>query len=477
MKYRTKLYISFIAIVFCTTLIGLFTVYLEMRHIFIQQLQSKVLTVVVTGAKGIDGDLLKQVDGPSSPEFETVTRKMDQILQVNRGSDVYILSIYTLKINPKDPNQLEIGIESTPTSYTYSNTPYPEGLKYGVQNHLNAPWVTPHLYTDRYGTFISGFAPIFDSKGDYVTTIGVDVTSKFVGQDLSKIQWLAFITFLTTLTAGFIAATFLSQLVTRSLNEVSVCVQNIGEGNLKTRLKIHSHDEFGDLASSINTMAKSLEDHERLKLNFIRYVSKHVMEKILTSDISTVIKGERRKVTILYSDIRKFTKLSENLSPEEVVSLLNEYLDKMLNVIFANNGTLDKFIGDGLQVEFGAPLEDTNQEISALKAAIEMQEAIKIFNLKLKLEKRPTLNVGIGIHTGMAVLGNIGSEKRMEYTAVGDTVFIAFQVEDATKQFNTPILISETSIEPLKGRYNLEKVGSIQISGTDKSLDLYTVLL
>ena len=481
MKYRTQLYLSILGIILCTTFVSLGFVYWGIHHFLWKELQSKVLTVASTAAVGIDPEELKQIqntEGDQGPAFQRIVRRLIEIRDANRNDDVFVLWIYTIRPTPENLKQLEFGIdpeENNPDKYTFSRVPYPEGIQIGLEKHLSAPWVTPHLYRDEYGHFLSAFDPLSNASRKYISTLGVDVTPTFVAEDLAGIKKLAWMTIAATLLAGLLAATLLSSFVTRSLEEVSHSVKQIGEGDLKARIAVHSTDEFGELARAINQMAKGLEDHERLKLNFIRYVSKHVMERILSSDVSGVLKGERKKLTVLFSDIRKFTALSEKLPPEEVVSILNDYLDRMLNVIFSLNGTLDKFMGDGLLVEFGAPLDDPDQEQNAVKAALGMQKALRDLCREWASKGRPELKMGIGIHTGYAVVGSIGSEKRMEYTAVGDTVQAVFRLEQATKEFQTPIILSETTAGKVKKQFALKRLGKISMDGREGPLEIYTI--
>ncbi len=481
MKYRTQLYLSFLGIILCTTFVSLGILYWGVHHFLWKELQSKVLTAASTAAAGIDPEEIEEIQnagGSEGPLFDKIVRRFIAIRDANRNDDIYILWIYTIRPSPENPKELEFGIdpdENNPDKYTFSRVPYPEGLQIGIEDHLGAPWVTPHLYIDEYGHFLSAFVPILNSSGKYVATLGVDVTAAFVAKDLAGVKILAWITIAITLAAGILAAAVLSIYVSRSLEMIAASVRQIGEGDFKARIRIDSQDEFGELAQAINEMAKSLEEHERLKLNFVRYVSKHVMEKILSSDVSGVLKGERKKLTVLFSDIRKFTSLSEKLPPEEVVSILNGYLEKMLNVVFSFNGTLDKFMGDGLLIEFGAPLDDPDQELNAVKTALGMQKALRDLCQEWAGKGRPQLKMGIGIHTGFAVVGSIGSEKRMEYTAVGDTIQTVFRLEDATKEFDLPILISETTAAKANRHFALKRLGKISMDGREGPIEVYAI--
>jgi len=217
-----------------------------------------------------------------------------------------------------------------------------------------------------------------------------------------------------------------------------------------------------------------LTERDRLKLGFSRYVSEFVLNKVLSSE-KHFLEGQRKKITVLFSDIRDFTKLAENLPAEQVVRFLNEYFNVMIDVIFKHRGTLDKFMGDGMMVMFGAPLDDANQEENAIRAAIDMQNALTEFNAKVKEHGDIQMDVGIGIHTGLAVVGNIGSEKRMEYTAIGDTVNIAARVEQLTKNYESKIIATEETVQSMKDKFSITSFGQVQVKGKSQEISIYGI--
>ena len=222
-------------------------------------------------------------------------------------------------------------------------------------------------------------------------------------------------------------------------------------------------------------MAQGLEERERLKVGFTRYVSQYALEELLKLDQPITLEGERKKVTVLFTDLRNFTKLSEHLPPEEVLKLLNEYYEEMIEVIFNYGGTLDKFIGDGLMVEFGAPLEDNLQELHAVLAAIHMQLHLEKLSDKWESEGKRRMLMGVGIHTGLAVIGNIGSEKRMEYTAIGDTVNVAARLEQATKKIDRHIIVSKTVYDKVKDHFIFEDLKEVAIPGRKGIIQSYAL--
>ncbi len=203
----------------------------------------------------------------------------------------------------------------------------------------------------------------------------------------------------------------------------------------------------------------------RLAKFFRSYVNEQVVKEILSSDKPLALEGKREKICILFSDIRGFTTYSENLPPEEVVKALNEYFSAMTEAILENGGTVDKFIGDGLMAFFGAPLYIDNPTLAAVKASIEMRKRLEALNRKWASEDRAQLDNGIGLHTGYALVGNIGSDKKMDYTAIGDSVNTASRVEGVTKTVGAPILLTDDAQKEVEHSVICEAKGNVALKG------------
>jgi adenylate cyclase len=206
-------------------------------------------------------------------------------------------------------------------------------------------------------------------------------------------------------------------------------------------------------------------DKKRLSHSFGKYVSPQVMDEIIAGNITPDMEGQRREVCVLFSDIRSFTSRSESQAPELIISLLNKYFNEMTAVIHAHGGTVDKFIGDGLMVFFGAPNTLKNPAINAFDAAKDMLTRLAHLNEQLRQENTEEIQIGIGVHFGEAVVGHVGSDTRHEYTIIGDTVNLAARLEGRTKELGYPIICSETVFEKLESSEELVELGYTPIKG------------
>ncbi|MDH5680294.1 MAG: PAS domain S-box protein, partial [Spirochaetota bacterium] len=252
---------------------------------------------------------------------------------------------------------------------------------------------------------------------------------------------------------------------TEYINESGV-TSNI---NLNVRQPSKSKSEhIGQLV-----VIEDITKEKRMQSTLSQYVTKEVADQILKNEVS--LQGKRQKVTILFSDIRSFTSLSEKTPPEGVVELLNEYFDIMIDIIFKYEGTLDKFIGDAIMAVFGAPIMHEDDSHRALNTAIDMIRALNIFNEKRKANGKMPIDIGIGLSAGEVLAGNIGSEKRMEYTVIGDPVNLASRLEGLTKQYPHKILLSEFVYEDVKEDFDLEYLDVVNVKGKDIPVKIYGV--
>lgn len=266
---------------------------------------------------------------------------------------------------------------------------------------------------------------------------------------------------------------YFSKTISSPIRKLFFATKEIEKGNFEINVQSNSNDEIGDLTDSFNHMSKGLLERERLKGAFDKFVNKDVADSVLDGNLK--LGGERKKVTIFFSDIRSFTAISEKMQPEEVVEFLNEYMTLMVDIIHRFNGNVDKFIGDAIMAVWGTPESSSDDVTNALDAAIEMRYALVEYN-KSKPKDKPEIKIGAGINTGEVLAGQIGSEDRLEYTVIGDAVNLASRVETLNKPFGTDILISENTYVEVKNIYKCIEMEKIYVKGKSKPQKVYCVL-
>mgnify|MGYP006283615619 FL=1 len=234
---------------------------------------------------------------------------------------------------------------------------------------------------------------------------------------------------------------WLANLIVTPLRALVNANKLVMKGDLSTTLPIISRDETGLLTESFNEMVEGLRDREKLKSMFSSYVSTEVADAVMRGEVQ--LGGEKRWITTMMTDVRNFTTYSEGVTPEQLVGIFNRYFEYMIDSIFEFGGILDKFIGDGILVEFNAPLYQDRHELRGLMTGLRMREMLKQFNEDQAEFGFAPFAIGMGVHCGDAIIGNIGAEgKKVEYTALGDTVNVTARLESATKEVHTDLLIS-----------------------------------
>lgn len=307
-----------------------------------------------------------------------------------------------------------------------------------------------------------------------VGAVRIGFSSQSIKNALTEMRNKIVLITIAMLLISVFVTTIVVAVMVKPINTLAALAKRIGEGDLNHQIETKSNDEIGELGKNFNEMIKGLKDRNFIRDTFGRYVSSSVAEAILSGRLK--LGGERKKATVLFSDIRNFTSMSEKLPPEDVVEFLNEYFAEMVSIIIKYEGVLDKFIGDAILAVFGEPISHPGDACRAVFAALEMQERLKIFNEKRSKAGKNNINIGIGINTGELVAGNIGSDVRMEYTAIGDTVNVSQRIEELNKEFGTKILISKNTYNEIKDEVEVREIQSASIRGKERRVTVYEVL-
>lgn len=261
------------------------------------------------------------------------------------------------------------------------------------------------------------------------------------------------LTVLFIVTITFVTNVLLILLTTRSLlrplHSLTAAMNIVATGDLSPRMTVDSNDELGDLGYRFNAMLDELEQSQRMRDLFGRYVSKEVADQVLKNGAD--LGGENVPATALFADIRDFTTLTESLPPQQVVGILNRYYTRMVDAIVEQGGWVNKFGGDSLLAVFGAPIRQSDHALRAVNAAWQMNRALAEFNAEQVAMGLPMITIGVGISSGDMLAGNVGGRERLEYTVIGDPVNLAARLESLTKEWKTPVLLSEHTNALLTG--------------------------
>lgn len=326
-------------------------------------------------------------------------------------------------------------------------------------------------YKNESGIFhLGSFKKIGFSGIGVVSSVSEDLAL----QEVYNIQRRNIYITVIVLNLAILIVYFFSKSLTTPITALLGATKEIEGGNFQVGIKPSTGDEIGMLTESFVEMGRGLEERERMKDAFGKFVNKEIAEQVLRGEIK--LGGERKKATVFFSDIRSFTAISEKLEPEEVVEFLNQYMTRMVNCVNNTFGVVDKYIGDAIMAVWGAPVSHGNDTENAINGALMMRKELIEFNKGRGGDKKPVIKIGCGINTGPVLAGQIGSNERMEYTVIGDAVNLASRIESLNKPFGTDILISSDTYNEVKNVYNVEPMQRIKVKGKSEPQQIYAVL-
>ncbi len=266
---------------------------------------------------------------------------------------------------------------------------------------------------------------------------------------------------------------FFARAMTVPIRRLVEATEQIEAGNYHVNVPPTTRDEVGLLTSSFGNMARGLDERERMKDAFGKFVNKEIAERVLRGEVK--LGGEKKHCAIFFSDLRGFTAMSEGLLPEQVVDFLNGYFTGMVRCVNETHGVVDKFIGDAIMAHWGAVVSRGNDTENAVNAALMMRRTLIEFN-KSRPEGSPKAKMGCGINTGPVIAGQIGSDERLEFTVIGDAVNLASRIEALNKPFGTDILISSDSLEAVPDLFHVTEMPAIKVKGKTEPQHVYAVL-
>jgi adenylate cyclase len=480
MTYRAKLLTLLTCLVVISNGLLASAIYVESKSTLEMEIHRKTRSIAATAAALLDPEIVKTIrhrDDEHTPAYSRLQGELRKVRDINQRNDTWVQRIFILMPAEQDPRVVVYAVDAE-ERFEYEHHPGDIYLRRGQPVNIGLAGIDKLAaqLKDFQEGYRSAFAPIRDQSGGLVALVGV-TTVPTMYTTLYELGPSIWATCGITLVLTILFAVFLLRGVNRPLETLRKLIESVGNGDftVATSTMPSMSGEFARVADSIKAMAAGLRERDTVKRAFSGYISRQVLDAIVAKGELPVLKGERRRVTVLFSDIRGFTTMAEAMSPEDVVQLLGEFFDRMVEVILRHQGTIDKFLGDGMMVIFGAPLDDPYQEEHAVKAACEMQRELRELCAKWQAEGRATLKMGVGINSGAAIVGNIGSAEHMEYTAIGDAVNLAARLESATKELGLEIVVSEHTYSAVRPLFRWKSAGEITLRGRSEPVRAYTV--
>lgn len=274
---------------------------------------------------------------------------------------------------------------------------------------------------------------------------------------------------------SILAAILLSGAMTRPLLALEAAAERVRNGDLNVGVAVRSGDEIGHLAYVFNEMLIGLRQRDQIKATFKRYLAPAVVDELIKHPERLNLGGEKRELSILFSDLVGFTSLSEGRDAHELVTLLNEYFDEVGQAIVARGGTLDKFAGDSVMCFFGAPLTQEDHRARALLSGVEHLRVVDAVRERWGKLGRPLIDCRIGINTGEVIVGNIGSRDGQDYTVIGDPVNLASRLEGANKEYKTRFMVSEETLRGCEALVDVRELDLLRVKGKANAVRVYEI--
>jgi adenylate cyclase len=480
MTYRTKVFTLLIGLVVISNGLLAGANYLECQSMLEMEIHRKSRSIAATAAALLDPELVRTIrrrDDETTPAYAKLQSELRKIRDLNRRKDTWLQNIFILMPAGQDPRVVEYAVDAE-EDFASSHRPGDVYRRDGqpVRIGLEGIEKLAERLHDYQAGYRSSFAPIRDKSGALIAIVGV-TTVATPYSTIFRLGPSALIPLAITIALAIGSASLLLRTVTRPLASLRQLIDAVGKEDFGAVASATPPmtGEFARVADSVKAMAAGLQERDTVKRAFSGYISRQVLDAIIAKGELPALKGERRRVTVLFADIRGFTSMAEAMAPEDVVQLLGEFFDRMVEVILRHQGTIDKFLGDGMMVIFGAPLDDSYQEEHAVTTACEMQRELRALCAKWQAEGRATFKMGVGINSGPAIVGNIGSAEHMEYTAIGDVVNLAARLESATKELGLEIVVSEHTYSAVRPLFRWKSTGEITLRGRSEPVRTYTV--
>jgi class 3 adenylate cyclase len=397
-------------------------------------------------------------------------------LQAIRDQCVDVKFAYTMRLDEDGQVVFVVDAEEGEKDLSHVGDPYPHDVPQ-LRAALTAPrgtrraFVDEDFVTDEWGTSLSGYVPFYTPDGRLEGVLGLDMSAETALAYERRTQFAVLLMRVVIIFIVVPVGVAVGQRIRRPLVKLEAEMAKIGKFELDDRVSIFSR------VIEIESMIHQLQNMKGGLRSFRKYVPADLVRQLMELGVEAEPGGQREEVTIFFSDIADFTSVSERLTPEQLVEFLGEYLSEVTTVLLRHGATVDKYIGDAVMAFWNAPVRQPDHAERACRAALECRERIAQLNRVWEEQGRGVvLQTRMGINTGEVIVGNIGSEQRLSYTIIGDSVNLASRLEGANKFYGTDILVAGSTYELVRDRIVGCRVDRVAVKGKQIPIDIYQIL-
>jgi len=510
LSLRIKIVLTFFIFISVISLLISFANYYILSNELFDKLQDQIRNITGIGSMSLDTQALNRLNTLMSEDLSE-----EQVAEIEKSEDYQLISVQLNRIRDvesdlityvyilvptedentarflvdadvlaglEEKEALEQAGEEYDDEISHFNSEYDiavfDVMKKAFAEKANLVEEEYYFDEDYQVNSFSGYAPLFTEDGEtFIGLLGIDMTDKDVTAVLSQVSLLSIGIAGSAQVLSLIVSLILGTMFTRGIKHLDKIVRRFGEKELNVRAVVKTKDEVGRLGFTFNQMAQTIQNYsahlENLLLAYGRFVPHDFLHFLKKESIIDVRLGDhtQQDMTVLFSDIRSFTTLSESMNPEENFNFINSYLKRMGPEIRSNKGFIDKYIGDAIMALFPGEPE------YALNAAINMLRTLKEYNEHRSQQNYQPIRIGIGIHTGKLMLGTVGEHERMDGTVIADAVNLSSRLESLTKLYGASIVISGETLKllPDRAKYNVRFIDRVQVKGKTKPVIIYEI--
>jgi len=462
---------AFNIIVIVTGLLLCIVVYIYTTNVMKEDLFTRLHDLVYTISMNIDGDRFRKIVSKDDAESVKNYKIIQNSLWKIQKNTTKLFYIYTMRLNSRGENVFVVPTDDDRGFMGWLGVPYAEIHPEALKLHRKAGVVViKDFLKDEYGTWVSGYASILDSRGEVAGVVGIDVSAEDVIRNEMHVLVIFVIITLVIVAAVILLGRFFSGMITRPLLKLQEEISMIQRFELADVVPVET------IFIEIKEMEGVTDRTKKALRSFKKYVPAELVRQIVKTRQEAVLSGDKIEATFMFTDIQDFTTISESVDIERLVEKMGKYFKTVTSAIHANQGTVDKYIGDAVMAFWGAPNHMEDHAVLACGTALECLDALNVLNRELEAEGFPVLNTRFGIHTGSAIIGNMGYDERLNYTAIGDTVNTASRLEGINKFYGTNIIISEDTYNAVGDSFITRMLDRIIVKGRTNWVAIHELL-